>query len=169
PVTVLSWRYSQEDRWCAADDDSRRVFPSKCELPRTMSAILTRFPVDDHTCCKVTTWSDCWEFTLSAFEVARSLVRSSLSALAGFGSHKINIYSPIKREDRAYTRLRLRVSRLHGDYYKPVNCPQWVIAAYKNPLIINRDSLLMPPSGIAPVVRLHVFKFLRDTGYLDKI
>ncbi|KAH3835925.1 hypothetical protein DPMN_109294 [Dreissena polymorpha] len=83
--------------------------------------------------------------------------------------HKINIYSPIKREDRAYTRLRLRVSRLHGDYYKPVNCPQWVIAAYKNRLIINRDSLLMPPSGIAPVVRLHVFKFLRDTGYLDKI
>ena len=39
-------------------------------------------------------------------------------------SHKINIYSPIKREDRVYTRLRLRVSRLHGDYYKPVNCPQ---------------------------------------------
>ncbi|KAH3695172.1 hypothetical protein DPMN_082628 [Dreissena polymorpha] len=39
-------------------------------------------------------------------------------------SHKINIYSPIKREDRAYRRLRLRVSRLHGDYYKPVNCPQ---------------------------------------------
>ncbi|KAH3791394.1 hypothetical protein DPMN_144879 [Dreissena polymorpha] len=38
--------------------------------------------------------------------------------------HKINIYSPIKREDRAYTRLRLRVSRLHGYYYKPVNCPQ---------------------------------------------
>ncbi|KAH3830671.1 hypothetical protein DPMN_103917 [Dreissena polymorpha] len=91
--------------------------------------------------------------------------------------------------------MRLRVTRLHGDYSNTVLCPQCnihntfehlfficpkhaeqrlelsagVIAAYKNPLIINRDSLLMPPSEIAPVVRLHVFKFLRDTGYLDKI
>ncbi|KAH3734016.1 hypothetical protein DPMN_040455 [Dreissena polymorpha] len=64
-VQTCSLRYSQEDRWCAADDDdSRRVFPSKCGLPRTTSAILTRFPVDDHTCCKVTTWSYCWKTTL---------------------------------------------------------------------------------------------------------
>ncbi|KAH3705317.1 hypothetical protein DPMN_080385, partial [Dreissena polymorpha] len=40
--------YSQEDRWCAADDDSRRAFPSKSVLPRTTSAILTRFTVDAH-------------------------------------------------------------------------------------------------------------------------
>jgi hypothetical protein len=110
-------------------------------------------------------------------------------------SHKINIYSPIKREDRAYTRLRLRVSRLHGDYYKPVNCPQCnipntfehlffvcpaytvqrlelsagVLAAYKKNTVIDRGLLLMPPSGIGSIVRQHVFKFLRDTGYLDKI
>ncbi|KAH3689530.1 hypothetical protein DPMN_193715 [Dreissena polymorpha] len=110
-------------------------------------------------------------------------------------SHKINIYSPIKREDRAYTRLRLRVSRLHGDYYKPVNCPQCnipntfehlffvcpaytvqrielcggILAAYKTTCNIDRNLLLMPPKEIAPQVRPHVFKFLRDTGYLDKL
>lgn len=110
-------------------------------------------------------------------------------------NHKIHIYSPIKTEDRAYTRMRLMVTRLHGDYYKPVLCPKCntpdtfehlfficpehsiqrlelsagVLTAYKNNTIISRNHLLMPPSEIGPIVRQHVFKFLRDTGYLNKI
>ncbi|KAH3715263.1 hypothetical protein DPMN_057969 [Dreissena polymorpha] len=34
-VQTCSLRYSQEDRWCAADDDSGRAFPLKSVLPRT--------------------------------------------------------------------------------------------------------------------------------------
>ena len=111
-------------------------------------------------------------------------------------SHKIHIYSPIKQEDRAYTRMRLGVTRLHGDSYETVLCPKCsvpdtfehlfficpqhaaqrlelsagIIAAYNNiSVIIDRSLLLMPPNKIGSVIRQHVFKFLRDTGYLNKI
>jgi len=110
-------------------------------------------------------------------------------------SHKIHIYSPIKQEDRAYTRMRLGVTRLHGDSYETVLCPKCsvpdtfehlfficpqhaaqrlelsarIIAAYNNISVkIDRRLLLMPPNKIGSVIR-HVFKFLRDTGYLNKI
>jgi ribonuclease HI len=112
-------------------------------------------------------------------------------------SRRLTVYSKHRAEDIAYTRLRLRACGLAGEApptqdttcpgcsvpntfeHLFFQCPMYqdsrrelsgtVLSVVGAQAVIDRDTLMFPPIKIASRIRAGVFKFLRDTGYLNKL